>query len=546
MFSIEKEAILKEWEDNKNKACERGTAIHSIQEHKSYEDPHCFVKLFNLGGTFKCKEKYYELDYEKGVYPEYLISAKTQDGILRIAGQIDLMIKDGNDIIITDFKGLPLDTLIPTIDGFSTMGDLKVGDKVFDKEGNACNVINKSEVHNKKCVKITFDNNDSIVSDFDHRWLVHFLNNGKLKERVMTSEELLNYMQDLKRSSFTIPKILNPKPLNLPEKELPIDPYLLGVWLGDGSSACGMLTQHVESKVWAELENRGCKIGENCVRDPKRENVRMSTIFGLRTKLRKLNLLNNKHIPTIYLRSSIKQRIELLRGFMDTDGTFHKKRKRYVMATGQEWQRDAMVELLGSLGIKPTVFHVQRSCEGKKFNAWDVCFSTSEFNPFLTRNQDIDLEQLKTKGKTFRNIDKVEYVDSVPTQCIEVDSPSHTYLFGKECIVTHNTNKKLSDKSHFDPKTKSYAMMKYPLNHLMDCNLNHYALQLSLYAWLLQKQRPEFNIKKLMIIHFDHDGGEHHIEVPYLNKEVEAMLKHYKKELKLQEWKNKRKPINYE
>ena len=87
--------------------------------------------------------------------------------------------------------------------------------------------------------------------------------------------------------------------------------------------------------------------------------------------------------------------------------------------------------------------------------------------------------------------------------------------------------------------------MKFPLNTLDDVNYNHYALQLSTYAWIMQKINPEFIIEDLVLIHFDHSDNMTIYHVPYLKNEVERMLIFYKKELALEESKNKRQPIVY-
>ena len=96
--------IQKGYDDERNKSFERGTKIHSNFEEMDYTSEKQDLKKFGLGGVFTCKKGYYELDLEKGVYPEFLVSLKSSDGILRVAGQIDLLIKDGNDIIIADYK----------------------------------------------------------------------------------------------------------------------------------------------------------------------------------------------------------------------------------------------------------------------------------------------------------------------------------------------------------------------------------------------------------------------------------------------------------
>lgn len=112
-------------------------------------------------------------------------------------------------------------------------------------------------------------------------------------------------------------------------------------------------------------------------------------------------------------------------------------------------------------------------------------------------------------------------------------------------IIDYKTNKKLDDKSFFDSRTKRSTMMKYPMNNLMDCNKVHYTLQLSTYAWMLQKINPDFVIKKLMLIHYDHKGNVTEHEVEYLKEDVERMCKFYKKQHILEELKNKRKPIEF-
>lgn len=112
-------------------------------------------------------------------------------------------------------------------------------------------------------------------------------------------------------------------------------------------------------------------------------------------------------------------------------------------------------------------------------------------------------------------------------------------------IVDYKTNKKLETKSFFDSRTKKSTMMKYPMSNLMDCNMMHYTLQLSTYAWMLQKINPDFVIKKLLLIHYDHQGNVTEHEVEYLKEDVEKMCKFFKKQHVLEELKNKRKPIEF-
>jgi hypothetical protein len=117
---------------------------------------------------------------------------------------------------------------------------------------------------------------------------------------------------------------------------------------------------------------------------------------------------------------------------------------------------------------------------------------------------------------------------------------------GNEIVLCdHKTNKKIDLKGGFNTSTKSTAKMKYPLNNLDDCNFSHYQLQLSTYAWMLQKLNPNFVIKDLILNHYDHKGNNTLYHCEYLKKDVERMLAYYKKELILEKQKEKRKRIEY-
>lgn len=104
-FNKVQQDILDEWEQKKIASCERGTAIHAKLEQEMY-NAGCNVSLkkYGIGGKFECRKNYNDLDIPYGVYPEYLISRTSKDGILKIAGQIDLLVKNGNEITICDYK----------------------------------------------------------------------------------------------------------------------------------------------------------------------------------------------------------------------------------------------------------------------------------------------------------------------------------------------------------------------------------------------------------------------------------------------------------
>jgi ATP-dependent exoDNAse (exonuclease V) beta subunit len=115
----------------------------------------------------------------------------------------------------------------------------------------------------------------------------------------------------------------------------------------------------------------------------------------------------------------------------------------------------------------------------------------------------------------------------------------------KIIIADWKTNKKIETKSFFNQKTKTSIKMKFPLNNLDDVNYWHYTLQLSTYAWMIQKLNPEFEIEDLVLIHFDHSDNMTIYHLPYLKDEVIKMLAHFKKESILKANREKRKPIIY-
>lgn len=110
-------------------------------------------------------------------------------------------------------------------------------------------------------------------------------------------------------------------------------------------------------------------------------------------------------------------------------------------------------------------------------------------------------------------------------------------------ILDYKTSKKIDTKAYFDRKTKKHQCLKYPLNNIQDTNFWHYTLQLSTYAWLIQKENPNFNIKMLVLLHYDHDGNTTTYECEYLKNDVERMLAFYKKQIEHDDFKRSREKI---
>jgi hypothetical protein len=524
---ITKEEILKEWEDKKIKSQERGTAFHLEKEKEALAKKGAVPAIVRENGL---KQSFDLKSLTPGVYPELIVYSLLHNAV----GTADIVeIYEDKTFFLGDYKGFPLDTEVPTKVGFKLIKDLVVGDEIFDGQGCLTKVKAKSDVHYNPCYKIKFDTNEEVVCDEDHKWLITSYTYKKVPvEKVMTTKEIMEHY-DCKGKKLTIKNAA----LNLPEADLPIDPYVFGCWLGDGAAASGSIT-NMNSKLWKEIEIRGYILG-NDISQGGSGKAQIKTIIGLRTKLKEMGVLNNKHLPDMYLKGSRQQRLDLLRGFMDTDGSFNRTRKRCVMNTTKKWQVEALCSILFSLGEKPTVMPYKTSGFGKSnIEAFSISFTMKE-SPFLTRNEDydslmVDVSFYKSKHRYIKSIDKV---DTIPTICIAVESPLHTYLVTRNYLPTHNTNQELKFESfkRFDKisKERKPVMMNSPVQHLEDCSGMHYTLQLSLYAYMLEQFG--FTCKELKIYHAilnENNECVNVIEYPieYKKKEAHTILNWFKKQ----------------
>lgn len=521
-----KEELRKNWQKTNKDACDEGTAIHEKKELSALTTKKAFIKDREVD-VLDWQEYVVNktsVDYFKTLPDGYYTELRLWNHELSIAGTLDAVLIETNEIgerwiSINDWKGFSLDTPIATKTGWVNIGDIKKGDIIFDGNGELTKVKNVSEVHHNPCFKITFDTNDVLVCDHEHKWVTTFrsITGNKLNDKTLTTEEIYNLY-------LTNPKIkaqIKCESLKLKDIELPLDPYILGLWIADGNRTCGSITC-VNNNTWDEIKRRGFEIGINHNRDNGKAEAR--TILGISSILRGLNVIGNKHIPEIYYRSSHSQRMDLLRGFMDGDGHFHRKRKRCVMDTTKKWQADLTMELTSSLGMKPTIFNTKTSGFGKTdIPSWQVCFTPQE-NPFLTRNQDYNevMKNVNFHRSNYRVIKKIEIVDTVPTKCLEVESKTHCYLAGKSFIKTHNTNKEFTTYN----KYKQYLL--HPIEHLQKSHLNIYTMQLSLYAYLLECMG--FKVKFLMLTHIDKKTNVHkYHELSYRKQDVINMITHYHK-----------------
>ena len=161
----------------------------------------------------------------------------------------------------------------------------------------------------------------------------------------------------------------------------------------------------------------------------------------------------------------------------------------------------------------------------------------------------INGEYTCTKGYYKLDLDNGIY----PELLISYISPEGVHIAGTADLVVKSgnqidiidwkTSKEIKKRSYFNAAKKQNIKMKYPLNTLEDSNYWHYALQLSLYGYMLQQQHPEFEIRSLTIVQVKSDGSFQEYPCQYLKEDVERMIKHYAKSLKTKEKLDKNKPF---
>lgn len=331
-------------------------------------------------------------------------------------------------------KGLALDTPIPTPSGWTTMGCLEVGHQVFDKDGSIVDVIDVSEVKNIPCFRVTFSCGDQIVCDDEHRWLARA--GGSDAFRLPFSVQTVNDLYEAKCAGLSVTVPVQ-APLDLPPADLPIDPYLLGYWLGDGTSDRANITCNSDDLPFViQAVERAGYVVSGSEKDHRGDAYCVKVTEGLHRDLRENNLLGNKHVPAIYLRGSIEQRRQLLAGLMDSDGCIDKSRGQAKFCSTSEILADAVYEFAVSLGETPCRY----SNEAKGFGVTTIAHWVEwrPTSPCVTLPR--KAANLKPRKLTpYRSISSIERIDSVPTKCIAVTSPSRTYLAGRSMAPTHNT-----------------------------------------------------------------------------------------------------------
>jgi nucleotide-binding universal stress UspA family protein len=369
-------------------------------------------------------------------------------------------------------KGLHTETPLPTPDGWTTIGELKVGDRLLDEQGNPCAVTYVTEVmHNNPCYLVRFDDGSELVADDVHRWLT-WSEKARRSEKTAKKNGRDTVRPVAPRGSDQSHKRTHPsvvstadiasslvangktnhaielaKPLQLPDATLPVDPYWLGLWLGDGDSTSATITKPDEEVAEAcqrEAESRGLKYSRISYEGKCDKHAINNGFIGqsgtntLLNDLKAIGVLGNKHIPVEYLRASEEQRRSLLSGLLDSDGYAHKDGTVEFSNTNKALV-DGVFDLVSGLGFRAMLYEGMAKLNGRDCGpAWRVCFR-GHGDLFRIPRKQANVKANPSPRSRWRRIVACDPIPSVPVRCLTVDSPNSLFLAGRAMIPTHNT-----------------------------------------------------------------------------------------------------------
>lgn len=350
-------------------------------------------------------------------------------------------------------KDLRWDSIIYREDGSKDIIDnVNIGDKIFGANGELTTIISKEEFNDQMQYEIEFQDGRKVYCGKGHLWTVIY----RGKELTLELKDIISGGYKFNRKNgypeYKYRVQLN-KPVNTWKEELEIDPYYLGLWLGDGSKHDTSITSN-DIEIGNYIKEYSSNLGLNTTVLSKNSTdallYRPSVLRGsgnniLLDKLRSYNLLNNKHIPDIYFRTSIEDRLNLLKGVLDSGGSCDKT-TGFIEFSNINYSLIKDVEnLCRSLGIRCTLRNKKTSWKYKGINNSSTAYR-------LHINTELDLFKLKRKSINIRNNSSkksltsqssIAIVNITPVEvdrsiCIGIDNKDKLFLTN-DYIVTHNS-----------------------------------------------------------------------------------------------------------
>lgn len=328
-------------------------------------------------------------------------------------------------------KAIHIDTPMLTPSGWRTMEDIQVDDQVFGANGQPTNVTAISPIqHNRPCYRVTFADDTSIIADAEHLWTVDMVTDGcRLKSnQTMTTQQMVELGTRVRKDDHLRFRVRLSQPVEFGQSpKLPLDPYCLGMWLGDGTRSNGQFTT-----ADPELAETWRRAGWECIKQAS--NDYGYGVQRLHAHLRSMGVLNDKHIPQAYMTAALEDRRALLAGLVDTDG-WANGRVGYFYNTN--WQlAEQTYQLAVGLGCKVKIHEKRATLYGKDCGP---CYFVSIRAPFNIFRLARKANKFLLNDEQYWSIDSIEPVPSVPVKCIVVDAADHLFLAGVNCIPTHNS-----------------------------------------------------------------------------------------------------------
>ena len=346
-------------------------------------------------------------------------------------------------------KALALDTLVPTSQGWTPIGDIRPGDLVFDQDGFPTVVLAATEpMRGRPCYEVAFSDGTTVVADAEHQWRTISKNDrryGLGVDRVVTTRQIGESLRVRDEFNHHVPLA---GAVWYPERDLPIDPYVLGAWLGDGTATAAEITC-ADVEIRREIARAGYAVARQRTRPlvyriggaghtRNTTTGRYERNDSLSSTLRNLERLGHKEVPAEYLRASIEQREALLQGWMDTDG-YVDQWGRCNLTTVRKNLAVQACELVASLGFRPKLAAKRAMLNGRDCGPkYEIQFTPDR--PVFRLPRKLDRPKPSGRFHRFRAIVEVRPIESVPVRCIEVSSPNGMFLITRSFIPTHNSS----------------------------------------------------------------------------------------------------------
>jgi len=376
-------------------------------------------------------------------------------------------LREGSVVVMTgdpkSGKAGTLDSIVYTPIGPKKMRDIKLGMSVCTPDGGTAIVDGIFPQGKTDTYRVVFDDGTSTECSDDHLWKVRKTHPkvGKDKWQILSIREIINSGLRLSdRFKWAIPMT---KEVYFITQSQQLDSWVLGALLGDGGLTEGSpcLTS-VDQEILDRFSEYFSKFNlfinktsaNGCSYRISNSNNGVGDIW-LTNQLRSLNLFglnsHEKFIPKQYKYGSVEQRLELIRGLMDTDGFNDKGIRAEYCTVSSDLAKD-FAEVVRSLGYRVVIAKRITKCNGKEFPSFRLHISGNNVNCLFSISRKI-LERTRLKPSITKKIVDIQYVGKKECQCISVDHPDHLYLTD-DFNVTHNTTTALHFASKCQAKNK--------------------------------------------------------------------------------------------